>query len=104
MLKIRLSRTGKRNQPHYRIIVTEEHSKRDGSYIANLGYYIPYKNPAILKLDTKAYDEWIGKGAQSTKVVTYLRGTAKNSEVTEIAKKPKTKSSKKSAAGEAAKN
>lgn len=94
MLKIRLFRTGKKNQPHYRIVVTERRSKRDGDYVANLGYYIPYTNPAILKMDVVAYDEWIGKGAQSTQVVNYLRNQTKNDQEIQIAKKPKTKKNK----------
>ena len=91
MLKIRLSRTGKKNQPHDRIVVTQRRSKRDGSNVAELGYYIPYSNPAVVKLDTKAYDEWIDKGAQSTEVVSYLRTKAKGDQIVEIPKKPKKK-------------
>lgn len=94
MLKIRLSRTGKKNQPHYRIVVTEKRSKRDGSNIDELGYYIPYKNPAVLQLDIQAYDEWIKKGAQSTNVVKYLRGKTKTNQIIEIVKKAKTKKNK----------
>ena len=76
MLKIKLSRTGKRHQPHYRIIVAEARSKRDGKYLANLGHYIPTPKPATLKLDTKAYDSWISKGAQPTDTVRQLRTKA----------------------------
>jgi len=36
MLKIKLARFGKRNQPHYRIVVNEAKSKRDGQYTALL--------------------------------------------------------------------
>lgn len=102
MLRIRLTRTGKRNQPHYRIIVTEKRSKRDGDFLENLGYYIPYSNPAKVKLDTQAYQKWIDKGAQPTEVVSYLRASVESSEETELPKKPKTKKSKKAKAKEEA--
>jgi len=96
MLKIRLSRTGRRNQTHYRIVVTERRSKRDGSNVAELGYYIPYTSPAVLKIDVKQYDEWIGKGAQTSDVVSYLRSKTKTDKEVEIEKKAKKKKSKKS--------
>ena len=69
MLKIKLTRTGKRNQPSYRIVVQERRSKRDGKYIDNLGYYYPLSNPKTVKVDRKKYEEWINKGAQPTETV-----------------------------------
>ena len=95
MLKIRLSRTGKKAQPHYRIIVKEVRSKRDGDYLANLGYYIPYTDPALLKLNTTLFDEWLTKGAQPSEVVAYLRSKAKDGEEVQIKKIVKKKKSKK---------
>ena len=72
MLKIRLMRTGKKNQPSYRIVVVEAHSKRDGKYVEKLGFYNPLTNPATVKLDKVGYDSWLKKGAQPTKTVRHL--------------------------------
>ncbi len=72
MLKIKLARFGKKGQPHYRIVVTEARSKRDGQYSALLGHYAPTMTPKILDLNTKAYAEWITKGAQPTPTVASL--------------------------------
>jgi small subunit ribosomal protein S16 len=72
MLKIKLARFGKKNQPHFRIIVNEARSKRDGQYIALLGHYAPTANPKLLELDLKAYQDWISKGAQPTETVANL--------------------------------
>ncbi len=72
MLKIKLARFGKRNQPHYRIVVNEARSKRDGQYTALLGQYAPTQTPKILKLDLKEYELWIAKGAQPTETVAAL--------------------------------
>ena len=65
-LKIKLFRVGKRNDPKYRIVVTEEHNKREGKYIDNVGSYDPIANPHTLKVDTDKLKEWISKGAQFT--------------------------------------
>lgn len=72
MLKIKLARFGKRNQPHYRIVVNEARTKRDGEYIDLLGHYAPTQTPKVLKIDMKLYKEWIEKGAQPTDTVASL--------------------------------
>lgn len=72
MLKIKLARFGKRNQPHYRIVVNEARSKRDGKYIEMLGHYAPAQQPKVLELNLEAYNQWIDKGAQPTETVAHL--------------------------------
>ena len=72
MLKIKLARFGKRNQPHYRIVVTEARSKRDGKYTALVGHYAPTQTPKTLEIDVDAYNEWLAKGAQPTQTVAGL--------------------------------
>ena len=72
MLKIKLARFGKRNQPHYRIVINEARTKRDGKYVALLGHYAPTQTPKLLKIDMKAYREWMKKGAQPTETVASL--------------------------------
>ncbi|HEX9817568.1 MAG TPA: 30S ribosomal protein S16 [Patescibacteria group bacterium] len=72
MLKIKLARFGKRNQPHFRIVVNKARDKRDGSYSALLGHYSPAEEPKKLEIDIKAYKEWLAKGAQPTDTVAAL--------------------------------
>ncbi len=72
MLKIKLARFGKKGQPHYRIVVTEARSKRDGKYSALLGHYAPTMNPKILDLNIAEYQAWLTKGAQPTPTVASL--------------------------------
>jgi len=64
MLKIRLSRTGRRNQPSYRLVVTEARSKRNGKYLEKLGSWNPAANS--LKIDKKRCRYWLNQGAQLT--------------------------------------
>ena len=72
MLKIKLARFGKKDQPHYRIVVTEARSKRDGKYVESIGHYAPSQTTKILEVNIDAYNGWIAKGAQPTPTVDGL--------------------------------
>jgi small subunit ribosomal protein S16 len=72
MLKIKLARFGKKNQPHYRVVVNEAKDKRDGSYVEAIGHYAPTQSPKQLVIDVEAYKNWIAKGAQPTQTVAQL--------------------------------
>lgn len=72
MLRIKLARFGKTGQPSYRIVVTEKRDKRDGSYVAQVGFYNPLSTPKDLRFDKALYEEWISKGAQPTDTVASL--------------------------------
>jgi len=69
LLKIRLSRTGSKKKPSYRIVVIEGSRARDGRFIDLLGYYDPKKNPSKLKLDKEKYSHWLSKGATPSETV-----------------------------------
>jgi len=72
MLKIKLARFGKKNQPHYRIVVNEARDKRDGSSVETLGHYAPTQTPKELVINVELYKSWIAKGAQPTPTVASL--------------------------------
>lgn len=72
MLKVRLTRIGKKGQPQYRIVVCEEHSKRDSRFIDYLGYYNPLGASLRFDLDRTKYNSWLSKGAQPTETVRRL--------------------------------
>ena len=72
MLKIKLSRTGKRGYATYNIVIAEAKSKRDGRYTDLLGTYNPNLKPKEIKLDQKKLKSWISKGAQPTITVRRL--------------------------------
>ena len=71
-LKIRLSRVGTKNEPHYRVVVAEERSRRDGDAVEQIGSYNPRAkgNPLTIKLDRVDY--WVSKGAKPTSTVHAL--------------------------------
>lgn len=107
MLKIKLARFGKRNQPEYRIVVNEARSKRDGAYVAKIGHYSPAREPKILELDIKEYEAWIAKGAQPTETVASLAKRYQSDDPfpkkTKLSKKAKAKQAAEAEAKEAAK-
>jgi len=72
MLKIKLTRTGKKNYPSYKIVVNEARDKRDGKYLDLLGIYNPNTHPHTLKFDQKKIDYWLTKGAKPTLTVARL--------------------------------
>ncbi|MBU2051910.1 MAG: 30S ribosomal protein S16 [Patescibacteria group bacterium] len=72
MLKIKLTRLGKSGVSHFRIVVAEQRSKRDGKFIAQLGYYSPQTEPATVKINTKLLQTWLDKGAQLTPTLKLL--------------------------------
>ncbi|CAN0126107.1 unnamed protein product, partial [Phaeothamnion confervicola] len=45
MVKLRLTRVGKKKQPSYRLVAAPSRSPRDGRFIEILGHYNPLTNP-----------------------------------------------------------
>jgi len=72
MVKIRLTRTGRKNSPSYRIVAMESSKKRDGAYLESFGYYNPSKGLDDLKIDKKAIEKWVKNGAQVSDTVKKL--------------------------------
>jgi len=65
-------RMGAKKKPSYRIVVKEKLSKRDGSYIENIGIYNPIGGNVEIRINTERADYWISKGAQPTDTVRQL--------------------------------
>jgi small subunit ribosomal protein S16 len=61
---IRLSRTGARKQPHYRVVVIEKERARNGRPVEVVGTYNPRTEPASIELKRERIAYWISKGAQ----------------------------------------
>jgi len=80
MLRIRLSRVGKKGQPYYRVVVADSESKRDGRIVENIGHYNTLVKPSafVVKEDRVLY--WLSVGAQPSDTVRNFlekRGTMK---------------------------
>ncbi|MEK9129963.1 MAG: 30S ribosomal protein S16 [Patescibacteria group bacterium] len=72
MLTIRLSRVGKKKQPSYRLIVSENARDPWGKALEFLGDYNPRTNPSTVNLKTERIKYWISKGAQTSTTVHNL--------------------------------
>lgn len=70
--KIRLKRLGKIRDPHYRIVVMDSRTKRDGRAIEEIGQYHPKNDPSIIKVDSERAQYWLGVGAQPTEAVVAI--------------------------------
>ncbi len=72
MLKIRLSRHGKKRQPSYRVVVSESKFKRDGRYVERLGWFNPLTDPETYLINEGRALYWLSVGAQPTEAVKRL--------------------------------
>jgi len=72
MVRIRLSRTGAKKQPSYRVVVADVESKRDGRVIERIGYYNPRTEPIEYRIDEGRALYWLSVGAQPTDAVRRL--------------------------------
>lgn len=72
MLKIRLSRTGKKNQPSYRVVVQEHTAPIKGRFVDNLGFYRPAEDPKVFQVDMEKINHWLSVGAQPSDTVAGL--------------------------------
>ena len=70
--KIKLMRIGKMREPHYRIVVADSRTKRDGRSIEALGEYHPKDEPSTIKVDSDRVQYWLGVGAQPTESVAAI--------------------------------
>ncbi len=72
MVRIRLTRTGSKFQPSYRIIVTDSRRPRDTRPLETLGHYNPRTRPSteVVKEDRALY--WLSVGAQASESVANI--------------------------------
>ena len=71
-VKIRLKRMGKIRSPHYRIVVADSRTKRDGRAIEEIGRYVPTEHPSIIEVNHERAQYWLSVGAQPTEQVLAL--------------------------------
>ncbi|MBW6441760.1 30S ribosomal protein S16 [Patescibacteria group bacterium] len=69
---IRLSRTGRKNQPTYKLVVANTRDKRNGRYIEVLGYYNPFDPKQKFSYDKDKFEKWKSNGALVTDAVNKL--------------------------------
>jgi len=76
MVKLRLRRTGGKNQPSYRIVAVDSRSPRDGAFLAIVGHYDPLTEPETVVIDNEKASYWLSHGAQATAAAARLLAKA----------------------------
>ncbi len=71
-VKIKLMRLGKIRQPHYRIVVADARTRRNGKAIETIGKYHPKEDPSVIEVDSERVQYWLGVGAQPTEPVQHI--------------------------------
>lgn len=71
-LKIRLTRTGSKNQPSYRVVAADTRFPRDGRFLETLGWYDPKREGERFHLDLERIEYWKSNGAQLSDTVRSL--------------------------------
>ncbi len=87
-MMIRLTRTGAKKKPHYRVVIIDKARARDGRFVEIVGHYNPCANPAQIELKSERIEYWLGKGAQPSATVRsflHRKNTAAKQEAAEQA-------------------
>ncbi len=91
MLKIRFLRTGKKNRPFFRIVVTDErNAPQSGRFLEIVGFWDPLTKERKIEKEKVKY--WLSKGAQLSESVHNLFVSEKIIEGQKIAVHHKSKS------------
>lgn len=71
MLTLRLFRVGKKNQPSFKIVVTDKRNPpRAGRFVEEVGFYNPLTKEKVLQKERVQY--WLSKGVQPSPTVYNL--------------------------------
>jgi len=72
LLRIRLSRVGKKKQPAYRMVVADSRSPSDGAFLKIIGHYNPLTDPVTLVVKEDEAVHWLEKGAKPSETAAKL--------------------------------
>lgn len=98
MLTIRLFRVGKKNQPAFKIVVTDKKNPpRGGRFVEEVGFFNPLTKERLINKERMKY--WLSVGARPSVTINNLLVVEK---VLSVKKIPKHKKSKKPGPAEAA--
>ena len=82
-VKIRMKRTGAKNDASFRVVAADMRSPRDGKNLETLGWYKPGAKGKVFELKLDRIDHWLGKGSQISDTVASLVKKALSTPVVE---------------------
>ncbi|MFH0888570.1 MAG: 30S ribosomal protein S16 [Planctomycetota bacterium] len=72
-VRIRMVRQGRKNEPLYRIVVSDKRSKQNGAYIENLGNYNPKADVSKkITIKEERLAHWLKHGAQLSDALSVI--------------------------------
>jgi len=71
-VRIRLRRTGTKNDLSYRLVATDSRKPRDGRSLETLGWYDPKREGKNFEIDLERVEYWRSKGALASDTVASL--------------------------------
>ncbi len=93
-VKIRLTRTGRKKLPYYRVVVADGRMPRDGRIIETIGFYDPKTEPSVVDIDKDKAGYWLSQGATPSNTVNKLLAIAGVIKEEKKTKSPKKKAEK----------
>jgi len=72
MLRMRLRRVGKMKQPSYRVVIADQHAKRDGAFVEVVGHYNPRDKAHVIDFKEERVKHWLSVGVQPSETVHRL--------------------------------
>ncbi len=63
-LVIRLTKTGKKGERKFRVVVKEKRSKRDGGFVDMLGWYEKSVDHSKKSINMERFQYWVSQGAK----------------------------------------
>lgn len=82
-VSIRLRREGANKRPHYKIVVADKRSPRDGKFIEIIGRYDPKATGENYAIDLSRAEYWLGVGAQPSQTVLSIINKARKKQEAE---------------------
>ena len=76
MLRIRLSRVGKKRQPAFRVLVADSRSPRDGAFVEIIGHYNPLADPPTVTIKEERAAHWLKQGAKPSEAAAKILARA----------------------------
>lgn len=71
-VRVRLTRTGARNDNCFRVVAADARSPRDGQFIEILGWYDPKRSGTNFDLKLDRIEHWQAQGAEFSATVKSL--------------------------------
>ena len=72
MVRLRLTRMGRKKRPFYRIVAADSRAPPDRRNLEVIGHYNPLVEEDGLKVDLERVDYWLGVGASPSDTVKDL--------------------------------